>query len=272
MAILYSILILVGGTVLSTLLYVILTKPQYRINTNDVLDIKDAVKKQEVGEVGAYRLLAFSTGLLIALSFVWYLVEYKAYEEIPVIPPKIEETVENEILEIPPTEHLPPPPPAKVVYVDPEFEEVDDDTEDDKLPDVRTEDEIKDLDPNKFNFNPPTTLSGPPDIPPPPLPKPVMYVDAQAEYPGGLQAMYDFTYDNYTYSQNFVDAGVTGHIDVMFVVELDGTVTQPRILKGINEELDNEAIRVVKLFKNFKPAVNKGNPVRSYHRFRIKLE
>ena len=48
-----------------------------------------------------------------------------------------------------------------------------------------------------------------------------------------------------------------------FVIEKDGSVTDVRVVKGVSEELDAEALRVVKASPKWKPGRVNGNRVRT---------
>lgn len=68
------------------------------------------------------------------------------------------------------------------------------------------------------------------------------------------------------YPQPCKDAGIEGKVFVMFVVETDGTITNPSVVRGVNGDLgkllNDEALRVVKLMPKMIPAKDKGKAVR----------
>jgi protein TonB len=49
---------------------------------------------------------------------------------------------------------------------------------------------------------------------------------------------------------------------VNFTVEKDGSITDVKIIRGVHELLDKEAIRVVKSFPKWKPGKQRGKAVR----------
>ncbi|NLJ42877.1 MAG: energy transducer TonB, partial [Bacteroidales bacterium] len=56
--------------------------------------------------------------------------------------------------------------------------------------------------------------------------------------------------------------GITGKVIVRFAVEADGSIGRVSILKGVDPELDMEALRVVNALPAFeKPAVKDGKNV-----------
>ena len=51
---------------------------------------------------------------------------------------------------------------------------------------------------------------------------------------------------------------------VRFVVEKDGSIGAATIVKGVDKDLDREALRVVKKMPRWQPGKNNGVAVRSY--------
>jgi TonB family protein len=88
-------------------------------------------------------------------------------------------------------------------------------------------------------------------------------VEQTAEYPGGMSAMLKFILKNLKYPQAARRMGVEGKVWVTFIVEKDGSISNIKISKGVNADLDREAIRIVSLFPNWSPGMQNGHPVRS---------
>jgi TonB family protein len=55
---------------------------------------------------------------------------------------------------------------------------------------------------------------------------------------------------------------VSGKIYLSFIVDKEGKLVEPRILKGIGYGLDESAINVIKYAKNWNPGIRRGIPVR----------
>jgi TonB family protein len=72
-------------------------------------------------------------------------------------------------------------------------------------------------------------------------------------FPGGDRAVTDFIIKNTIYPTIAIRDSVSGRVVVRFVVGTGGCPTDFSILRGIRWDLDNEAIRVVKLLPKFKP-------------------
>lgn len=82
------------------------------------------------------------------------------------------------------------------------------------------------------------------------------------EFPGGAAKLYEFLGKKMIYPEAAAQKGVQGRVIVQFVVEKDGSVSNAKVVKGVDKDLDAEAIRVVKLLPKFTPGKTKGQPVR----------
>ena len=87
-------------------------------------------------------------------------------------------------------------------------------------------------------------------------------VEVMPEYPGGVNAMYEFIQKNLKYPESAKEKGLEGRVYVQFVVEKDGSLNDITVLRGVCDEIDAEAVRVVKAMPNWKPGINNGEPVR----------
>lgn len=89
-------------------------------------------------------------------------------------------------------------------------------------------------------------------------------VEQPAEFPGGQAAMMKWLSNNIRYPESAQQNGISGRVVVKFVVEKDGSIGSPTIVKGVDRDLDQEALRVVKRMPKWQPGKNNGQPVRSY--------
>lgn len=87
-------------------------------------------------------------------------------------------------------------------------------------------------------------------------------VDEDPEFPGGKDAMTKFIQDSLRYPQLALANNIQGKEYVTFVVEADGSITNPRILRDIGGGCGKEAIRVVKMMPKWEPGKKDGKPVR----------
>ncbi len=89
-------------------------------------------------------------------------------------------------------------------------------------------------------------------------------VEQQAEFPGGTSALMKWLSNNIRYPESAQQNDIQGRVIVKFVVEKDGSIGAVTILKGVDRDLDREAIRVVKKMPKWQPGKNNGVAVRSY--------
>ena len=87
-------------------------------------------------------------------------------------------------------------------------------------------------------------------------------VEDMPSYPGGDNARLKFLQSILVYPEKAKKRGIQGTVYITFVVDTDGSVTDVKVLRGIDEECDKEALRVVKLMPKWKPGYQKGKPVR----------
>ena len=88
-------------------------------------------------------------------------------------------------------------------------------------------------------------------------------VEQPAEFPGGQTALMKWLANNMRYPESAQQNGVSGRVIVKFVVEKNGTLSGLEIAKGIDKDLDSEALRIVRRMPAWTPARVGGQPVRS---------
>lgn len=89
--------------------------------------------------------------------------------------------------------------------------------------------------------------------------------DAIVEQPtfvGGNEALYKWLAFNIRYPEKAAINNVQGVVDVQFVVEKDGSIGDAEVVTGKDEDLDAEALRVIKAMPKWNPATFGGCPVR----------
>lgn len=88
-------------------------------------------------------------------------------------------------------------------------------------------------------------------------------MDSMPSYPGGETAMALFIKDNIVYPEKSIEYGDHGKVFAKFVVEKDGRVSNVKIARGVTQELDEEALRVIRLMPKWNPGYKDNKPVRS---------
>ena len=86
-------------------------------------------------------------------------------------------------------------------------------------------------------------------------------VDQMPEFPGGPGAMLQYLGQTIRYPQEAFVNNVQGRVIVNFVVEKDGTINDAKVVRSIDPQLDEEALRVVNSMPNWTPGQQNGEPV-----------
>ena len=89
-----------------------------------------------------------------------------------------------------------------------------------------------------------------------------MVVQVQPEFPGGQEAMRNYISNNLVYPAQAMKDGIKGRVLVSFIVEKDGSITNPEILKSVHPLLDAEALRLVTNMPKWTPGMHLGFPRR----------
>ncbi len=191
--------------------------------------------------------ISIELGLIISLTVFIFLFKMDFY------PQQVEEFVFFEVQEEVFVEEIvqtkqtdtPPPPPRPPVPVEVPNDEI-------------IADDIVELD---LEFD----LDGPMDLPPPPPKQAVeeefedeifVVVEQPPELIGGIAGVQK----RIVYPELALKVGIEGRVVVQFVVDKDGKVINPVVMRGIGGGCDEEAIRAIKLAQ-FLPGMQRGRPV-----------
>lgn len=88
--------------------------------------------------------------------------------------------------------------------------------------------------------------------------------ETPAQFPGGGKKLMEFIASNLKLPESMNDGpDVHGRVIVSFTVQEDGSIDDVRVIRSVYPDLDEEAVRVVKLLPNFIPATVNGKPVKS---------
>lgn len=82
------------------------------------------------------------------------------------------------------------------------------------------------------------------------------------EYRGGDEARMLLLRNVLSYPPHARNKGIQGTVYISFIIEANGTISHVKILKGISEELDEEAIRVANMMPPWIPGRQKGKAIR----------
>ena len=89
-----------------------------------------------------------------------------------------------------------------------------------------------------------------------------MICEEMPEFPGGMKECMIFLSKNIKYPANAKEKGIQGRVIVQFVVNTDGSIVEPKVVRGVDPELDKEALRVLQMMPKWKPGKQKGEAVR----------
>lgn len=103
--------------------------------------------------------------------------------------------------------------------------------------------------------------------------KEAMYYDYEIlpEFPGGINGLVQYLIANLKYPKKSQKKQIEGRVLLNFVVEKDGSVSNIRVVESVNEEMDNEAIRVVKKMPKWSPGLQDGEKVKVHFNLPVKF-
>jgi TonB family protein len=88
--------------------------------------------------------------------------------------------------------------------------------------------------------------------------------ETMPEYRGGTEAMWKFMADNLKYPEEALRKGIQGRVQVKFVLNEAGNISEPQIVKSVHRSLDEEAIRMVLSMPRWIPGRQFNRPVKVY--------
>ena len=88
-----------------------------------------------------------------------------------------------------------------------------------------------------------------------------VFADSTAKFPGGMKSMFRFISDNVDYPLRLCQP--VGNVYVEFIVEINGALTNKKIVKGLNDPTDAATLKVIDQMPNRVPGFCNGTSVRS---------
>ena len=89
-----------------------------------------------------------------------------------------------------------------------------------------------------------------------------MVVENMPEFPGGDLGLMKYIQKNVKYPPIAKEYNITGKVYISFIVDKTGSVTNVKVVRGVDKNLDAEAVRVAKSLPKYKPGTQRGKPVR----------
>jgi protein TonB len=223
------------------------------------------VKKSPKVNLENKKFLFREIGLIIALLVILASFEYRTKEKnVSTLTAEQAVIVEDEM--IPVTRETPPPPPEqpKVPVVSDEIIVVDDDveitteliinTEDDKNLGVEVRDYVEAEEEEIVEEE---------DIP-------FVMVEEKPKFQGGDESTFTkWVSERLVYPEIAKENGVQGRVILSFRVNSDGTVSDVKIIRGVDPSLDKEAVRVVASSPKWTPGRQRNKPVNVVYTFPV---
>jgi len=225
------------------------------------------VKKSPKASLENKRLLLTEIGLVIALCIVYFAFNYSSKDK-SVNKNFVDNTqvlVEEEMIAI--QNELPPPPPEapQIPVLSDQIDIVDDDIklEDDLI--INTEDDanlgVDIMDYKEAEVEEEAVEEEA---------IPFQLVEQKPSFQGGdANEFSKWVNSRLVYPEIAKENGVQGRVTLQFTVEADGRVTNVRVLRGVDESLDKEAVRVVSSSPKWKPGKQRDRAVKVTYTFPV---
>jgi periplasmic protein TonB len=93
--------------------------------------------------------------------------------------------------------------------------------------------------------------------------EPFMLVEVPPTFKGGgVEEFRDWVQKRTVYPVEAQDNGIQGKVYLSFIVERDGSVSNVKVMKGVDKLLDDEAIKAIESSPKWTPGLQRGRPVR----------
>jgi protein TonB len=222
------------------------------------------VKKTEKANLENRRLLFTEIGFVLALLLVWGAFSYGTREKKLADLGSDTEVVEVEDV-VPITQETPPPPPEapQVPVLSDQIDIVEDDIkvednfmslEDDANLGVEIMDYVEEV---KEEVVEEEAI-------------PFQLVEEKPSFNGGdANEFSKWVNSKLVYPEIAKENGVQGRVTLQFTVEKDGSVTNVKVLRGVDSSLDKEAVRVVQSSPKWKPGKQRDRAVKVTYTFPV---
>ncbi|OFY93030.1 MAG: hypothetical protein A3K10_14660 [Bacteroidetes bacterium RIFCSPLOWO2_12_FULL_31_6] len=206
-------------------------------------------KKNPKADLEKLRGTFTLTGLVLSLFLMYAMINWKFYDVQASELGQLVVDVEEEDI-IPITEQNTPPPPPPPPPAAPETIEIVEDEV--KVEDIKIADTEADAKTEVQEFKQEEEV----------VEEEVFtIVESMPEFPGGTTKMMEYLRDNVKYPPAAKANGITGKVFVNFTIGKNGEIRDIKIIRGVHDLLDKEAIRVVKEMPAWKAGKQRGKPV-----------
>lgn len=94
-------------------------------------------------------------------------------------------------------------------------------------------------------------------------------VEVHPQYPGGISKFYELIGQNYKVPKI---KNLKGKVIVQFVIEIDGSLSDMKVMRDIGYGTGIEALRVLALSPKWKPGIQDGKPVRVLYSIPLSID
>jgi len=198
-------------------------------------------------------------GLAFSLSLSLMAFEYSFVETIDIANIGEVKMEFEEMQEVVAT--VQPPPPVPTIQ-QPEIKEVPDEKEVKQDIKMNLETEVTDKTPKKSDVVKKTVEVKKVEVKKEEVEEVFTIVEDNPEPEGGMQAFYKYVSKEMKYPATARRMGIEGKVFVQFIIDKEGNISDVKVVKGIHEDCDKEAIRVLEKAPKWKPGKQRGVPVK----------
>lgn len=223
------------------------------------------IKKSQRADLESQKSTGLLIGYIVTLAAIFVAFEYttRDYVETDQVYSTASFVSEEEVVPITqPIFTAAPPPPAEAPQVAEILDIVDNNTE-------IQEEEIQSTESTTEAISGPVAhVSGPAMGPPAATQEEgdegevFEIVEQNPMFPGGNEALMKWLSKNLKYPASAQENGIQGRVLVQFVVNKDGSIVEPKVLRSVDPALDKEALRVVSTMPKWQPGKQRGKTVR----------
>jgi len=213
------------------------------------------IKKSKNAELESRKGTWFALGIIIVLSFMFITFEWTEYDkQIDLTGQALNPVVEMTLVPITMPDVVKPPPPPAPVAIE-QLIVLDEPVE---VPDIILHDpEDVGIPIDIGTYRPP--IEADPEVI---ETTPVDFAEVMPEFPGGQAALLSYLSKNMRYPSIAQEMNIQGRVIVRFVVDRDGSITDPEVLRSVDPHLDREALRVISSMPKWSPGYQRGTKVR----------
>ncbi len=224
------------------------------------------IKKSPKANLENKKLLFTEIGLILSLLVVWLAFEWSSTEKQVSVFEETAEVVEAEEM-VPITQETPPPPPTatpKIPVLSDQIDIVDDEIqvddnlfmnlEDDASMGVEIMDYVETVEEEVVEEDA----------------IPFQFVEEKPTFMGGdANTFSKWVNERLVYPEIAKENGVSGRVTLQFTVNTDGSVSNIKVLRGVDPSLDKEAVRVVSMSPKWTPGKQRDRAVKVTYTFPV---